>query len=210
MLKNIRVIYEDDWLLVVNKPAGLLIIPAPGKTARTLTDILNEDLKERGLQVRVHPCHRLDRETTGLIIFAKGKSIQQKVMDDFKQKRVRKSYIAFVHGSLPRNSGDIKSPIEGLPAYTSYKVLERRRDFVIIKVIPLTGRTNQIRLHFKNIGYPLVGEAKFAFRRDFKLRANRLCLHAGELEFTHPVTGKAIHLLVELPEDMRKFLEKHA
>ena len=209
MLRNIKIVFEDDWLLVVNKPSGLLIIPAPAKQARTLTDILNEDLKERGLLYRVHPCHRLDRETSGLIMYAKGKSIQQKMMEEFKQKRVRKTYIAFAHGKLPRLSGAIQFPIEGQNAHTTYKVLETRQDFVIIEVIPLTGRTNQIRLHFKHIGHPLVGETKFAFRRDFKLRANRLCLHAEKLDFTHPVTGKEVHLFEDLPEDMMKFLQKH-
>jgi RluA family pseudouridine synthase len=210
VLRNIKIIFEDDWLLVVNKPAGLLTVPAPVKDSRTLTDILNKDVEERGLLYRVHPCHRLDRETSGLIVYAKGKTTQQKMMEEFKLKRVWKSYVAFAHGQLDRASGEIEFPIDGQSALTRYKILERREGFVVMEVQPLTGRTNQIRIHFARAGHPLVGETKYAFRRDYKLRANRLCLHAEALEFTHPVTRKAVNLSIDLPEDMMRFLEKHA
>jgi 23S rRNA pseudouridine1911/1915/1917 synthase len=203
---NIPVVYEDEWLLVVNKPSGLLVIPPPGGNFRTLTGILNDDAKARGLAYRLHPCHRLDRETSGLIIYAKGKSTQKKVMDLFKERAVKKSYIAFVHGALPQAQGEIAHMIEGSPALTKYKVLQRKNDFTIVEVHPLTGRTNQIRIHFKSIGYPLVGETKFAFRRDFKLKAKRLCLHAQSLEFKHPVTGKPLLLKLPLAAELTEFL----
>lgn len=207
---NIPIIYEDNWLLAVNKPSGLVIIPTPKKEERTLTSILNEDLKQRGLLYRLHPCHRLDRETSGLILYAKGKSIQKKMMDDFKHKKIKKTYIAFVQGTLFKNQGEIKENIEGLSAVTKYKVIQRRQDFTLVEVMPLTGRTNQIRIHFKEIGHPVVGETKYAFRRDFKLRAKRLCLHAKILEFIHPVAKKHINLSIDLPEDLKEFLQKHA
>ncbi|MFA5362900.1 MAG: RluA family pseudouridine synthase [Candidatus Omnitrophota bacterium] len=209
MLHNIKIVFEDDWLLVVNKPAGLLTVPAPVKDSRTLTDILNKDVEERGLLYRVHPCHRLDRETSGLIVYAKGKVIQQKMMLEFKRKQVKKSYIAFAHGQFENARGEIKFSIDGQSAHTRYKILERRTGFVIMEVMPLTGRTNQIRIHFARIGHPLVGEDKYAFRRNFALRANRLCLHAEALEFRHPVTGKTVSVTVDLPEDMMRFLAKH-
>ena len=98
---NIPIIYEDDWLLVVNKPAGLLTVPTPRNESRTLTSILNQDAKERGLEFKLYPCHRLDRDTSGLIIYAKGPSIQKQMMDLFRQRLVSKKYIAFVHGKLP-------------------------------------------------------------------------------------------------------------
>ncbi len=209
MLRNIKIIFEDDWLMVVNKPAGLLTVPAPVKNSRTLTDILNEDIRERGLLYRAHPCHRLDRETSGLIVYAKGKAVQQKMMDEFRRKQVRKAYIAFAHGKPERSSGDLRFPIDGQSAHTRYKILERRKDFVIMEVAPLTGRTNQIRIHFARAGHPLVGEDKYVFRRAFALRANRLCLHAAALSFRHPVTGKPVELSIDLPEDMNRFLQKH-
>lgn len=195
---NIPVIYEDNWLLIVNKPAGLLTIPTPKNEPRTLTSILN-----------AHPCHRLDRETSGLIIYAKGKSVQKKMMRLFQDKKIKKTYLAFVHGSLKQNSGEIKNPIDGLSAATQYKVIAKRKDFSIVEVHPLTGRTNQVRIHFKQIGHPLVGESRFAFRRDFALKAKRACLHAQSLEFTHPVTGKILRLQADLAQDLKNFLAKH-
>jgi 23S rRNA pseudouridine1911/1915/1917 synthase len=205
----IPVVYEDDWLFVVDKPSGLLVIPAPKKEQRTLTGILNEDLEKRGIAYRLHPCHRLDRETSGLVIYAKGKSVQKKMMDEFKQKRVKKTYIAFVRGELSGGRGRIKNAVEGRSALTEYKVIGRRKDFSIIEVYPLTGRTNQIRIHFKHIGHPVLGETKFAFRRDFAIRAKRLCLHARNLEFTHPVTQKHISLTADLSRDLKEFLVAH-
>jgi len=207
---NIPVVYEDDWLLVVDKPAGLLTIPTPRNEKRTLTSILNDDLKERGLLYRLHPCHRLDRETSGLVIYAKGKSIQKKMMDEFKNKSVGKKYLAFVQGRVVKDQGEINRPIEFRPAITKYRVSQRRKDFTVLEVMLLTGRTNQIRIHFKAIGHPIVGETKFAFRKDFLLRAKRLCLHARDLEFLHPVTKKVVRLSVDLPKDLNDFLDNHA
>ncbi len=206
---NIPIVYEDDWLLVADKPAGILVIPTPKKESRTLTSILNEDLKRRGLSYRLHPCHRLDKETSGLIIYAKGKSIQKKMMDEFRYKKVKKTYLAFVQGALPQARGEIKIPIEGLSALTKYKIIQKRKDFTIVEVKPLTGRTNQIRIHFKRIGHPLVGETKFAFRRDSALKAKRACLHAQSLEFTHPVTKQAVRIDTGLSRDLEEFLERH-
>jgi 23S rRNA pseudouridine1911/1915/1917 synthase len=206
---NIPVVYEDDWLVIVDKPAGLLTIPAPGKNPRTLSDILNKDLEERGRSYRLHPCHRLDRETSGLIIYAKGKSAQKKMMDLFKERRIKKTYITFVQGIIKEDSGQINRPVEGMGALTRFRVLERRRDFTVLEVNPQTGRKNQIRIHFKAIGHPLVGETRFAFRKDYKLRAKRLCLHAEVLEFAHPITGKIIRQESSLPGDLEKFLQLH-
>jgi len=206
---NIPILYEDAWLLIIDKPQGLLTIPTPKKESRTLTGILNEDLKKRGLSYRLHPCHRLDRETSGLIIYAKGKSIQKKMMEEFKQQKVKKTYIAFTQGNLSKSQGQIKNPIEGKKAQTQYKVIARRENFDIVEVQPLSGRTNQIRIHFKQINHPILGETRFAFRRDFKLKAKRLCLHAKGLTFIHPFTQEKINLAIELPEDLRAILDRY-
>jgi 23S rRNA pseudouridine1911/1915/1917 synthase len=204
---NIPVAYEDKWLLVVNKPSGLLTIPAPKKQRRTLLRILNDDLKNRGVSYRLHPCHRLDKDTSGLIILSKGKSIQKKMMQAFKDKKVKKTYIAIVQGKLTRNQAWIRNPVWGKPALTRYQVLESFKDFSLVKIQPLTGRKNQIRLHFKQIGHPVIGEDRFAFRRDFKIKAKRLCLHAQRLDFLHPVTREPVHLEAGLPEYFNRFLK---
>ncbi len=195
---NIPIIYEDEWLLVADKPSGLLTVPTPRNEQRTLTSILN-----------LLPCHRLDRETSGLIIYAKDKGIQRKMMDEFRERKVRKTYLAFIRGEPYKNQGEIKNRIEGLSALTRYKVIEKRKDFTIVEVTPLTGRTNQIRIHFKQIGHPVLGETKYAFRRDFKIKAKRLMLHAAKLEFVHPATGKLLQLSSDLPDDLKKFLKSH-
>lgn len=200
----IPVVFEDSWLLVVDKPAGLLVIPTPKNETYTLTNILNKKLIKENIPYRLHPCHRLDRDTSGLIIYAKGKSIQKKMMDEFRNKNVKKTYIAFVQGKLPRNEGQITNPIDGQSTITRYKVLKQEKGFSIVEVTPLTGRKNQIRLHFKQIRNPILGETRFAFRRDFKIKAKRLCLHAKTLEFMHPITGQNIKLESELPKKMKE------
>lgn len=199
---NIPIIYEDDWLLVVDKPSGLLTIPTPRNESRTLSSILNDYAKEKSLSYRFHPCHRLDRETSGLIIYAKGKSIQEKMMGLFKSRKIKKTYIAFVQGQDLRVQGCISMPIEGKTAITNYSVIQRHEGFLIVRAVPLSGRTNQLRIHFKHMGYPILGETKYAFRRDFKIKAKRLCLHAESIEFIHPVTFKKIFLESPMPREM--------
>jgi len=195
---NIPIIYEDQWLLVADKPSGLLTVPTPKNEKRTLTSILN-----------LYPCHRLDRETSGLIIYAKDKNTQQRMMDEFRGRKVRKTYLAFVRGVPQKGQGEIKNRIEGLSAETRYKIIEKRKDFAILEVNPLTGRTNQIRIHLKQIGHPILGESKFAFRRDFAIKAKRLMLQAKELSFPHPVTGAQVQVRLELAADMAGFLAKY-
>lgn len=206
---NIPIVFEDDWLLVADKPAGLLSVPSPGGKSRNLTGILNQDAAERNLAYRFYPCHRLDRDTSGLIVYAKSRQVEKKMADAFRARQVEKRYTAFVHGKLPAPQGRISSPIEGKSALTRYRKTGERNAYSIVEVSPLTGRTNQIRIHFKRLCHPLVGEDRFAFRKDFPLRAKRVCLHAGYLSFKHPETGKMLAWESPLPEDMKKFLDTH-
>ncbi|MCX5704727.1 MAG: RluA family pseudouridine synthase [Candidatus Omnitrophica bacterium] len=205
-MHNIPIVFEDDWLVVADKPSGLLTIPTPKNESRTLTSILNNDLIEKGITYRLHPCHRLDRDTSGLVIYAKGKSIQQKMMDEFKARVVSKTYIAFVRGYPTKSEGEMKDPIEGQSALTRYKVIGKKEGFSVVEVSPVTGRTNQVRIHFKQLGNPIMGETRFAFRKDFTIKVKRLCLHAHTLEFKHPVTGKIISLEAVLPQAMEALL----
>lgn len=206
-MSGFRVIYEDDQIIAVDKPSGMLVIPTPKGETNTLTALLNRELDARGIEANAHPCHRIDRETSGLIIYAKGKKAQQAMMEEFRQRRVRKSYIAFVHGRLGRKTGVIDRPIEGKRSVTRFRVVEERRDFSVVEIEPETGRTNQIRIHFKAAGHPLVGERKFAFAKDYKLKFRRAALHSYMIRFGHPVTKKPLMFTTPLPEDMAKFLE---
>jgi len=205
----IKFLYEDQWILAVDKPAGLLTIPSPRKEKRCLVEILNSLLKEKSVAYRLHPCHRLDRETSGVILFAKGKSAQGRMMELFRQKRIKKVYLALVHGLPHPEKGKITQCLAGQYASTNYRVLEKRKGYSIVEVSPDTGRKNQIRLHFKNIGCPLVGESRFAFRRDFSLKGKRAFLHAQRLEFIHPWINKLIVIKADLPKDITDFISRH-
>jgi 23S rRNA pseudouridine1911/1915/1917 synthase len=206
---NIPIVFEDDFLLIVDKPAGLLSVPTPKNESRTLTSILNQDALDKGAAYQLYPCHRLDRDTSGLVIYAKSKTIETKMANAFRNREISKRYIAFVHGKLTQPQGVISCAIEGKSAVTKYKLSQQRADYSVVEISPVTGRTNQIRIHFKGIGYPLVGEDKFIFRKDFVLRAKRVCLHAQYLEFKHPQTDKILKAESPLAKDMQKFLEEH-
>lgn len=224
--KRYKIIYEDEQLVVVDKPSGMLVIPTPKKETNTLTDLLNREMDERGIEppnhslrsgsghANAYPCHRLDRETSGLIVYAKGKSIQHMMMEEFKKRAVKKTYIAFVNGKVEKDFDVIKKRIYNRnkkrldEAVTRYKTLARREAFSILEVEPVTGRTNQIRIHFKKIGHPLVGESVFAFRKDFKLKFKRVALHAAYIRFAHPVTKKSSEFSAPMPGDMEAFLKK--
>ncbi|PIQ89348.1 MAG: hypothetical protein COV72_03615 [Candidatus Omnitrophica bacterium CG11_big_fil_rev_8_21_14_0_20_42_13] len=210
----IKTIYEDDYLLVVDKPSGLLTVPTPKNEKRTLTSILNEEAKKKRQNLRLYPCHRLDRDTSGLIIYAKSKKAQQAMMHIFRLRKVYKEYIAFVDGRLRKETGIIKSYISDNPrernkfAVTNYKLIRQFNAFAQVLVNTETGRTNQIRIHFKEIGHPLLGERRFAFRKDFKIQFKRLALHASKIEFNHPLNNERIILYSSLPDDLRNLAEK--
>jgi len=215
----IEVLYEDGQFIVFDKPAGLLVIPTPKKEKRTLVSIVNEQNDEAH---NLHPCHRLDKETSGAIIFAKGKRHQQMMMELFKQKGVSKKYIAFVHGQLNKKSGEIKAAIRSFdqkkyhkmeiakPALTRYEVINAGMEFSQLEVEPVTGRPNQIRIHFSQIGHPLVGDRKYAFARDYSLKFKRTALHAHRLEWINPVNHKKIQVKSVLPNDMEVFLARNS
>ncbi|MBF0504338.1 MAG: RNA pseudouridine synthase [Candidatus Omnitrophica bacterium] len=212
---QVPVIYQDENCLVFNKPSGLLVIPTDKNEHHTLVDLVNGQQGEEG---RLYPAHRLDRDTSGVILFARGRECQQRLMQFFKEKKVKKTYIAFVHGHLKEQSGKIRIPIKDfhqrkfaphLPAQsalTHFEVIEYYKNFTVVRVMPVTGRTNQIRIHFSKIGHPLVGEDKYAFRRDFALRFRRTALHALRLEWPD-IKGTGM-LCAEAPlaQDMVDFL----
>jgi 23S rRNA-/tRNA-specific pseudouridylate synthase len=135
------------------------------------------------------------------------------MMDEFRRRRVKKSYVAFVHGRLKRARDTIKSLLYNRnkrrrePAITRYRVIAAARDFSVLEVEPVTGRTNQIRRHLCDIGHPLVGERVFAFAKDFELKFRRAALHAAALEFVHPVTNERVRLSARIPPDMADFLK---
>ena len=197
---------------MVDKPSGLLVIPTPKKETNTLTDLLNRELDERGVEANAYPCHRLDRETSGLIVYSKGKKAQKLLMEQFKNREVKKTYLAIAHGVVKKDSDTIESSIYNRNknrhehAVTKYRVLQRKTNLTVLEVEPVTGSTNQIRIHLQKMGHPIVGESVYAFRKDFELRFKRLCLHAANIEFKHPITGKVLKLASPLPVEIEALI----
>ena len=214
----IPVLYEDEQFVVFNKPSGVLVTPSPGKTKNILTEIVNVQYQVESM--RLHPCHRLDLETSGVIIYAKGKRNQQTMMALFQHGDVEKIYVAFVKGRVKQTSGTLTGKIQDYhqkkfaahsrakSAVTAYKVIGYGKGFSIIQVKPETGRTNQIRIHFAQSGHPLLGERVYAFRKDFDVDMKRLALHASSVCFIHPITGKKILVKAGLSDDMKEFLRR--
>lgn len=206
--------------MAFHKPAGLLVIPSPKKEKHTLTSLVNQSVTASS-EYRLHPCHRLDRDTSGVILFAKGKKNQQILMQEFQRRRIKKHYIAFVNGRVNKRKGEITSHVRDFGqrkfqrnvkpklAMTQYSVALVKKSFSVVDVYPLTGRTNQIRIQFAEIGHPVVGDRKYAFARDYDIKFRRAALHASEVSFRHPVTKKAITIKAPLAEDMQTFLKKH-
>ena len=212
MKKPFQIVFDDDYLIVVNKIAKVLIQASKGEANYALTSLLQ---RERGY--KVFPCHRLDRETTGLVIYAKSLEIQRKITGQFRRREVKKKYIAFVKGNLKRRRGVWEGKIidrEGRNfgeksryAKTFYRVLKNFSGWSILELSPITGRTNQLRIQLAKINHPILGEDKYAFRRDFKVKFKRLGLHAFYLSFTHPVSRQKVTLEIDLAIDMKGFLD---
>ena len=217
----IPILYEDDFYIAFEKPVGLLVVPTPKKEKNTLLRIVNEQNRVSATSEKLFPCHRLDRDTSGVILFAKGEGNQQRMMNEFRTKAVDKKYIAFVDGKLKHKVGELKSIVKdfhmqkfdrqssGQLAITRYRVLATKRLFTVVEASPITGRTNQIRIQFTQIGHPLLGERQYAFGRDFKIKFRRTALHAASISFRHPVFKKQITINSPLPKDMEVFLGKN-
>jgi len=221
MKKPFDIVFDDEYLIVVNKIAKVLIQASKKEAKHTLTSLLINQMGEK-----VFPCHRLDRETTGLVIYAKSLDIQQKIMDQFRHREVKKKYIAFVKGNFKERKGVWEGKIidregkifaeKSKYAKTFYRVLKDFSDWSMLELSPVTGRTNQLRIQLAKISHPILGEDKYAFRRDFssicgsasggKVKVKRLALHAFYLNFIHPVSKQKVSLEVDLAKDLSDFL----
>jgi len=207
----IRVLYEDDHLAAVEKPAG---IPTSGPKRRTLANALSYNLKPSSQRdaINPHPAHRLDYETTGILLVGKRSSSLRALSELFELRNTHKVYYAISIGEMP-DCGEIDAPVEGKPAFTHFKVEDRISSpgfgfLNLVKLIPDTGRRNQLRQHLKYIGNPILGDKKFGID-GLILKGKGLFLHANSLEFTHPITHKRIELSSSLPEKYQRFFPTH-
>ncbi|MDD3296781.1 MAG: RNA pseudouridine synthase [Candidatus Omnitrophica bacterium] len=211
--KAFRVVFEDDYIIVVDKVAKILVQPAPGNDKLTLNALL-----EKYAGRRLFPCHRLDRETTGLIMYAKLSDIQANIARQFASGEIIKKYIAFIKQGPLKKRGVFEGAIidrqgktfgeKPKQARTLYRIVEKLQGFNVIELKPLTGRTNQLRIQLAKAGCPILGETKYAFRRDFSVRFKRLGLHAFYLSFIHPVSKDRVEVKIGLAQDMKRFLSE--
>ncbi|WP_067838770.1 RluA family pseudouridine synthase [Amphibacillus sediminis] len=221
---ELDIIFQDQDLLVVNKPKGMVVHPSAGHYSGTLVNALLyhcDDLSGINGVIRPGIVHRIDRDTSGLLMVAKNDFTHQGLADQLKNKTVKRSYLALVHGAIPHEYGTIEAPIArnpqdrqsmavvtgGREAVTHFEVLERiNQQYTLVKCVLETGRTHQIRVHMKYIGFPLVGDPKYGQRKT--LSANGQALHAQELGFEHPRTKEWLQFNVEPPKEFDELLKK--
>ena len=214
----VDVIYEDEDLLVIDKPAGLVVHPSPGHTAHTLVNALLArcpGLANFGDAMRPGIVHRLDRDTSGLMIVAKNSAAQQHLINQFKARSVSKGYLVLVKGKLTPSQGIIDASVGrdpsnrkrmavisgGRQARTRYKVKEYLGDYTLLEVVTETGRTHQIRVHLSAIGYPVIGDPVYGVRSAY---VKRQFVHAYRLGFHLPSSGEYREFTCELPSDLKQ------
>ncbi|MCR5147309.1 MAG: RluA family pseudouridine synthase [Clostridia bacterium] len=221
----VDVVYEDKDIIVVNKPKGLVVHPANGNWEGTLVNaimaICKDSLSGIGGEIRPGIVHRLDKDTSGLLIIAKNDEAHLNMSNQIKDRKVKKIYYALVRGIVSENEATINMPIgrstkdrkkmavtkNGKEAVTHFKVLERFNKYTLLEVKIDTGRTHQIRVHLSEIGHPVVGDEVYSNgKNEFGVKGQ--LLHAKSLDFKHPITGKEMHLETELPEEFENVLKQ--
>ena len=228
----LEVLFEDADLLVINKPAGLVVHPAAGHEEHTLVNALLHhcagQLSGIGGVARPGIVHRLDKDTSGCLVVAKNDAAHLNLAEQFAGRTLAKTYQTIVCGEVPRESGNIRADIArhpthrkrmavssggGREAWTSYRILERLRGATSLEVDLHTGRTHQIRVHFQHLGFPVVGDATYGKKQNDRLKelsgyaASRQMLHAWKLEFIHPIRGDVMKFAAPPPEDYRAALK---
>ncbi len=222
---QLDVLYEDNDIIVVNKPAGMVVHPAPGNWTGTFVNALLghcSDLKNENDSLRPGIVHRLDKETSGVLIAAKNTVAQQKLVEMFASRRVYKEYLAICVGNPGK--GKVELPIgrhpvqrqkmaiskeKGKPALTFYETVKFDGTLSQVKVILATGRTHQIRVHMQHLGTPVLGDPVYGKTAiNEKLKVNRQMLHAHILKFDHPLSGKLMAFEAPIPQDIAKYTQK--
>ncbi|MDV6376781.1 RluA family pseudouridine synthase [Sporosarcina sp. GW1-11] len=218
---NLEIVYEDADILVVNKPVGMVVHPSPGHLNGTLVNGLMHEVKDlSGINGVMRPgiVHRIDKDTSGLLMVAKNDKAHVSLVNQLVEKSVTRVYTALVHGHIPHDNGTIDAPIgrdkrdrqkmavvdDGKHAVTHFKVLERFGEYTLVECRLETGRTHQIRVHMKYINYPLVGDPKYGPRKTIDFGGQ--VLHAGTVGFQHPVTDEYMEFTAPLPENYQQLL----
>lgn len=220
---DLDIYYEDGDVLVVNKPKGMVVHPAPGHASGTLVNGLMAHCKDlSGINGVLRPgiVHRIDKDTSGLLMVAKNDMAHESLVNQLVEKTVTRKYQAIVHGTIPHDYGTVDAPLGrdpkdrqsmtvvdgGKHAVTHFHVIHRYKDFTHVECQLETGRTHQIRVHMKYIGYPLAGDPKYGPRKTLEIGGQ--ALHAGVLGFMHPRTGEYMEFEAPLPAYFSELLEK--
>ncbi|QQE81067.1 RluA family pseudouridine synthase [Alicyclobacillus sp. SO9] len=211
LMAGIKIVYEDEFLLVVDKPPGLLSMATDEEKERTAYRILNEYVQGHNGGARIFIVHRLDRDTSGLMMFAKTAAVKNQLQDNWKDIILERSYMALVEGEVKEKQGTIKTwlkesstktmyvsrPGEGVIAITHYVVVEQTPEYSLLAVQLETGRKNQIRVHMQSIGHSVVGDKRYGSKRN---PLERLGLHAQVLAFKHPISGETLRFETKIPK----------
>jgi 23S rRNA pseudouridine1911/1915/1917 synthase len=219
---DLDIVHEDEHLLIVNKPWGLIVHPTHGHYINTLANGVVYYWQQQGVRHRFRPVHRLDQDTSGVLAIAKNAYAHQFISEQFQLGRVQKTYIAIVYGRLHNDQGTIDAPIDrspenphvrmvlsgGAASVTNYEVIERIGEATIVRLRPVTGRTHQIRVHMQYIGHPLIGDSLYVRKHDnpFSATMGRQALHAQTLCFTHPGSKQIVCYEAQLPQDMQQLI----
>ncbi len=215
----VKLVYEDPYIIVVEKANGILTNSAPDNRTRTVKDILDEYVQRQNKSFSVHTVHRLDRETSGLLLFAKRRDIQQTLIDQWHDIVTDRRYIAVCEGAMERDADTVRSFLKdnrmfvsysspeeegGKEAITHYHTLKRKNDYSLVELKLDTGRKNQIRVHMQDIGHPVAGDYKYSAQTD---PLGRICLHAFRLAFYHPVTHELLKFETPYPQEFTALLK---
>lgn len=220
----LEIIYQDQDLAVVNKPKGMVVHPAHGNWDHTMVNALLYHIKDlSGINGEIRPgiVHRLDKDTSGVMVVAKHDQAHRNLAEQIKEHTIKREYQALVHGIIKENLGSIEAPIgrsrtdrkkmaviaDGKPALSRYRVLERFQNYTLVQVTLLTGRTHQIRVHLSYIKHPVVGDPVYGSAKHH-LGLDSQALHACRLGFDHPRTGEYMEFSSELPEIFKQALQK--
>ncbi len=216
---NLNILFEDDYLLAINKPYNMAVHPSILHYTNSLSNGVQYYFQEKGINKKIRPVNRLDRDTTGIVIFAKNEYIQECLVKQMQVGQFYKEYIAVLEGILDQKEGTIDVPIsrkegsiiercididDGEKAITNYSVIKENNNLSLVKFILVTGRTHQIRLHSKYIGHPILGDSMYGKESSL---INRQALHCYKLCFIHPVTNKELEIISQIPSDIKNLID---
>ena len=222
---NLEIIYEDDYMLIINKPSNLAIHPSILHYEDSLSNGVAYYFKEKGIKRKIRPVNRLDKDTSGIVIFAKNEYIQECLVKQMKNNTFKKKYLAILEGHLENKFGTINAPIDrkensiiertisegGFPSITHYKVLKKfeinnsAQKLSLVEFALETGRTHQIRVHSKYIKHPLLGDSLYG---NASTIISRQALHAYKISFIHPITKGVLNFEIPLPEDINNIVKQ--